>query len=443
MSKFHRNLWYPFTILKDAPKPLKVKSGKGLWLELEDGREIMDAISSWWVNTFGHAHPKITQAITQQSEKLEHVVFANFTHDPAEQAAEMIADALPGSLNRVFYSDDGSTAMEVAMKMAYQYWKNKGQDRPKFICFEGAYHGDTFGAMSAGERSVFTNVFQDLLFDVEFLPYPDTWIGDNTVGDREDEIIAELEMMLTDNPETYAGIMIEPLVQGAGGMKMCREDFLQKLHWVNRQYNTLLIFDEVMTGFGRTGDWFACQRAQVEPDIIAMAKGLTGGFLPLSATVASDDIYDTFYSSDPEKTFWHGHSYTANPLGCVAAIAACELMEEYEPVYSTMEQWHADELHKLRDHPRLKKHRVLGTIAAMDIDTENRDVEVDPYTSEVLRDEDGYLNSVADEIKKRCVDHGVLLRPLGNVLYLMPPYCTTREQLSQMYSAITDLLEEI
>lgn len=443
MSKFHRNLWYPFTILKDAPEPLKVKSGKGLWLELEDGREIMDAISSWWVNTFGHAHPKITEAITQQSEKLEHVVFANFTHDPAEQAAEMIADALPGDLNRVFYSDDGSTAVEVAMKMAYQYWRNKGQNRPKFICFEGAYHGDTFGAMSAGERSVFTDVFQDLLFDVEFLPFPETWIGDTTVGEREDKVIADLESMLSDDPETYAGIMVEPLVQGAGGMKMCREDFLQKLHWVNRQFNTLLIFDEVMTGFGRTGDWFACQRAQVEPDIICMAKGLTGGFLPLSATVASDEIYDNFYSSDPEKTFWHGHSYTANPLGCVAAIAACELMDEFEPVYSAMEQWHADELHRLRDHPRLKKHRVLGTIAAMDIDTEGRNVDVDPYTSEVLRDEDGYLNSVADEIKKRCVDHGVLLRPLGNVLYLMPPYCTTREQLSEMYEAITDLLEEI
>lgn len=442
MSKFHPNIWYPFTILKDAPAPVKVKSGKGLWLELEDGREIMDCISSWWVNTFGHAHPKITNAIAEQSDKLEHVVFANFTHDPAEKAAEMITDALPNSLNRVFYSDDGSTAVEVAMKMAYQYWRNKGQDRPKFICFEGAYHGDTFGAMSAGERSVFTNVFQDLLFDVEFLPYPDTWIGDTTVGDREDEIIAELESMLSEDPEMYAGIMIEPLVQGAGGMKMCREDFLQKLHWVNRQFDTLLIFDEVMTGFGRTGDWFACHRAQVEPDIICMAKGLTGGFLPLSATVASDEIYDTFYSSDPQKTFWHGHSYTANPLGCVAAIAACELMEEYEPVYSNMEKWHTDELHKLRDHPRLKKHRVKGTIAAVDIDTDGRDVDVDPYTSEVLRDEDGYLNSVADEIKKRCVDHGLLLRPLGNVLYLMPPYCTTREQLSEMYQGIRDLLDE-
>lgn len=441
MSKFHPNIWYPFTILKDAPEPLKVKSGDGLWLELDDGREIMDAISSWWVNTFGHAHPKITEAITKQSKTLEHVVFANFTHDPAERAAEMITDALPESLNKVFYSDDGSTAMEAAMKLAYQYWHNKGQKRPKFICFDDAYHGDTFGAMSAGERSVFTNVFQDLLFDVEFLPFPETWIGDETVAEREDEIIAELESMLDENPETYAGIMIEPLVQGAGGMKMCREEFLQKLHWVNRQYNTLLIFDEVMTGFGRTGDWFACQRAQVEPDIIAMAKGITGGFLPLAATVSSDEIYETFYSSDPHKTFWHGHSYTANPLGCAAAIAACELMDEYKPVYSGMENWHREELEKLSDHPRLKKHRVTGTIAAVDIDTSNRDVSVDPYTSEVLNDEDGYLNSVADEIKKRCVDHGVLLRPLGNVLYLMPPYCTTREQLSDMYQAITELLD--
>ena len=427
MSKFHPNIWYPFTILKDAPEPLKVKSGEGLWLELEDGLEIMDAISSWWVNTFGHAHPKITEAITEQSKTLEHVVFANFTHDPAEQVAEQLAEMLPGDLSRVFFSDNGSTAVEVAMKIAFQYWKNKGENRQTFICFEGAYHGDTFGAMSAGERSVFTQVFEDLLFDVDFLPYPETWAGDNTVGEREDTIIAELEKMLDENPETYAGIMIEPLVQGAGGMRMCREDFLQKLHWVNRHFDTLLIFDEVMTGFGRTGDWFASLRAQVEPDLIALAKGLTGGFLPLSVTVASDKIFEAFNSSDPIKTFWHGHSYTANPIGCAAGLASMRLMEENEPTFSEMEKWHQHELHKLRDHPRLKKHRVKGTIAAMEIDTEG---------------EDGYLNPVANRIKEECVDKGLLLRPLGNVLYLMPPYCTSREQLVEMYEGITELLEE-
>lgn len=426
MSKFHRNIWYPFTILKDAPQPLKVKRGDGLWLELEDGRRIMDCISSWWVNIHGHAHPKMVRAISKQAHKLEQVIFANFTHDPAEELAEKVTEQLPGDLNRVFFSDDGSTAVEVAMKMAYQYWRNKGEERTKFICFDGAYHGDTFGAMSAGERSVFTEVFDDLLFDVEFLSYPDTWVGDYTVGDREDEVISELEMMLDGNPETYAGILIEPLVQGAGGMKMCREDFIQKLHWVNRQFDTLLIFDEVMTGFGRTGDWFASRRAQVEPDLIALAKGLTGGFLPLSVTVASDEIYETFNSSDPMKTFWHGHSYTANPIGCAAGLASMELMHENERTFTEMEHWHQDELHKLRDHPKLKNHRVTGTIAAVDIKTEG---------------EDGYLNPVANRIKQECVDKGLLLRPLGNVLYLMPPYCTTREELGKMYQGIVELLE--
>lgn len=422
----HPNIWYPFTILKQAPEPLKVAKGKGLWLELEDGRRIMDCISSWWVNIHGHAHPKITDAIHKQAQQLEHVIFANFTHEPAEQVAELVTGALPGSLNRVFYSDDGSTAVEVAMKIAYQYWKNRGEDRKTFICFEGAYHGDTFGAMSAGARSVFTDVFKELLFDVEFLPYPETWIGDEQAGDKEDAIISQLEEKLDKNPEKYAGILIEPLVQGAGGMRMCREDFLQKLHWVNRQYDTLLLFDEVMTGFGRTGDWFACRRAQVEPDIICLAKGLTGGFLPLSVTVCSDDIYETFNSSDPAKTFWHGHSYTANPLGCAAAIASFELMKEHEPVFREMEQWHREYLSSLEDHPNLNRHRVTGTIAAIDIETDG---------------EGGYLNQIANDIKKKCVDEGVLLRPLGNVLYLMPPYCTTKEELGTMYEKIERLLE--
>ncbi|WP_409070381.1 adenosylmethionine--8-amino-7-oxononanoate transaminase [Aliifodinibius sp. S!AR15-10] len=425
-STMHKNIWYPFTIIQDAPEPLKVTKGDGLWLELEDGRRIMDCISSWWVNIHGHAHPKIAEAIHEQAKKLEQVIFANFTHDPAEKVAEQVTNRLPGDLNRVFYSDDGSTAVEVGMKMAWQYWKNRGEERKTFICFEGAYHGDTFGAMSAGARSMFTEVFSELLFDVEFLPYPQTWIGDDEAGDKEDAVIEQLEAMLNENPDKYAGIMIEPLIQGAGGMRMCRTSFLQKLHWVNRQYGTLLLFDEVMTGFGRTGHWFASDRAQVEPDIICLAKGLTGGSLPLSITVCSDEIYEAFNSSDPMKTFWHGHSYTANPIGCAAAIASMELMEENEPTFSAMEQWHREELDQLMDHSKLKKQRVTGTIAAIEIDNE---------------DEDGYLNEVANHIKKESVNHGLLLRPLGNVLYLMPPYCTTRDELSTMYKGIAELLE--
>lgn len=421
----HKNLWHPFTILKDAPDPLKVKSGKGSWLTLDDGREVLDAISSWWVNIHGHTHPEVADAIYKQAQTLEHVIFAGFTHDPAEQLAEMIVDKLPNNLSRVFYSDNGSTAVEVGMKLAYQFWKNKGEERKTFICFDGAYHGDTFGAMSAGERSVFTDVFKDLLFDVEVLEFPETWMGDKERAAKEDAVIDHLEELLSENPEQYAGIIMEPLVQGAGGMRMCSEEFLQKLHWVNRQFGILLIFDEVMTGFGRTGDYFACKRAQVEPDIICLSKGITGGFMPLSATVCSDEIYQTFNSSDPIKTFWHGHSYTANPLGCAAGIASMKILER-EEAFKKFEGIHNLEIEKIKTHPKLGKFRVMGTIAAMDIQNE---------------EESGYLNSVAADIKEKSVDHGVLLRPLGNVLYLMPPYCTTEQELQQVYKTITEIIE--
>jgi adenosylmethionine-8-amino-7-oxononanoate aminotransferase len=421
----HKNLWHPFTILKDAPDPIKVKSGKGSWLTLEDGREVIDAISSWWVNIHGHTHPEVADAIYEQAQTLEHVIFSGFTHEPAEQLAEMLVEKLPKNLQKVFYSDNGSTAVEVGMKLAYQFWKNKGEERKTFICFEGAYHGDTFGAMSAGERSIFTDVFKDLLFDVEVLPFPETWMDDKDRANKEDEVIEELESLLTKNPEKYAGILIEPLVQGAGGMRMCSEEFLQKLHWTNRQFGVLLIFDEVMTGFGRTGDYFACKRAQVEPDIICLSKGITAGFMPLAATVCSDEIYQTFNSSDPIKTFWHGHSYTANPLGCAAGIASMKILQR-EEAFKKVEDIHKTEIDKLKSHSKLKHFRIMGTIAAMDI---------------VNEEEEGYLNSAAKKIKQECVDHGVLLRPLGNVLYIMAPYCTSEKELQKVYSVIADIVD--
>lgn len=424
----HKNIWYPFTIIKDAPEPIKVVKGDGIWLELDDGRRIMDCISSWWVNLYGHAHPQIADAISEQANKLEQVIFADITHDPAEQVAEKLAELLPGNLNKVFFSDDGSTAVEVAMKMAFQYWKNRGEDRKTFICFEGAYHGDTFGAMSAGSRSIFTEVFKELLFDVEFLPYPHTWVRDEAIPEKEKTVIDELERLLADDPRKYAGVMIEPLVQGAGGMRICREAFIRQLQRICNEHNTLLLFDEVMTGFGRTGARFAADRAGVEPDIICLAKGLTGGFLPLSVTVCSNEIYEAFNSSDPMKTFWHGHSYTANPLGCAAALASFELLEEYEPVFSGMEEWHRENMQQLTDHPMVKNPRIMGTIAAFTIGT---------------GEQDGYLHSITDTIKTRSIEEGLLLRPLGNVLYLMPPYCTTKERLSAMYSSIEKLLSEL
>jgi adenosylmethionine---8-amino-7-oxononanoate aminotransferase len=423
----HPHLWYPYTQAKTAPEPFKVKSAQGVWLELETGERILDCISSWWVNLHGHAHPKIAEAIYQQAKCLEHVIFAGFTHDPAEQLAERLVDRLPAPLTRVFYSDNGSTAIEVALKMAYQYWANQGQPRTTFLAFEGAYHGDTFGAMAVGARSLFTQAFTPLLFDVTFIPYPATHLQDDSAEQREQAILEQLQQTLAQQPEGYAGIIIEPLVQGSGGMQMCRPQFLQRLQQIAKAHNTLLIFDEVMTGFGRTGDWFACTKAQVAPDIICLSKGITGGFLPLAVTVCTETLYDAFYSDDPQKTLYHGHSYAANPLGCAAALASLDLMVEHEAAFNQMEAQHKAHLAKLDHHPRLKNLRVTGTIAAMDLVTEHP----------------GYLNQLSLEIRKRGITQGLLLRPLGNVLYIMPPYCITEDELAFIYQGITTILDTL
>lgn len=426
----HPNIWYPFTVQKGASEPFKVVSGKGLWLRLEDGRKLADCISSWWVNLHGHAHPEIADAIHKQAQQLEHVLFANFTHEPAERLAEKIAGMLPGKLNRVFYSDNGSTAVEVALKMAVQYWKNKGEARTRFLAFEGAYHGDTFGAMSAGARSVFNRAFNEMLFDVDFVDFPATWEGDENAEETEDRVIGQIKELFRQHPGQYAGIILEPLVQGAGGMRMCRDGFLEKLSRETRKFGSLMIFDEVMTGFGRTGETFACERAGAEPDIICLAKGITGGFLPLSVTVCNEEVYSSFYSDDPLKTFWHGHSYTANPLGCAAGLASMNLLEDNETgkSFRGMEQKHKHYLSDILETGNVEKARVKGTIAAFDV---------------ITGEETGYLNDISGQIKEKCVDYGLLIRPLGNTVYLMPPYCITDDELSGVYGRLKELLSTI
>ena len=423
----HPNLWYPYTQAKTAPEPLKVKSAHGIWLKLEDDRQIIDCISSWWVNLHGHAHPKIAEAIYQQAKTLEQVIFAGFTHDPAEQLAEKLVSKFPAGLTRVFYSDNGSTAVEVALKMAYQYWINLGQKRSTFLTFEGAYHGDTFGAMSAG-KSLFTQAFTDLLFNVESLPFPETYIGDRTILEREQHILALLEKKLSQNGDRYAGFILEPLVQGASGMRMCRPKFLQQLCDIARQFNILVIFDEVMTGFGRTGEWFACVKTEIKPDIICLSKGLTGGFLPLAVTACSEQIYNAFYSDNPAKTLYHGHSYAANPLGCAAALASFELTQSCEPIFRSMETRHIEYLTRFETYPKVEKIRVTGTIAAMDL---------------VTTHQSGYLNQISLDIRQKAIAKGLLLRPLGNVLYLMPPYCVTDEELAIVYQGIEEILDDL
>ena len=422
----HPNVWYPFTPIEGMATPLKVVGGRGARVVLEDGRELLDCISSWWVTLHGHGHPAIADAIHAQALELEHVIFAGFTHEPAERLAEALADMLPGDLSRVFFSDDGSTAVEVALKMAYQYWVNRSESRQTFLAFEGAYHGDTVGAMSVGAESAFTGVFGELLFDVERLPFPSTWIGDEGAPEREAEVLETLRARLAATDRPVAGVIAEPLVQGAGGMRMCRADFLRGVRAATAEAGTLLILDEVMTGFGRTGARFACERAGVAPDLICLSKGLTGGFLPLAVTVASERVYQAFVSREAAKTFWHGHSYTANPLGCAAALASLELLRENAEAFQGMEAHHRAFLARL-DPALTERPRVTGTIAAFAVRT---------------RGTGGYFDDIGDEIKRRTVDKGLLLRPLGSTLYLMPPYCVTDEEREQMYAGVLGLVRD-
>lgn len=418
-------IWQPFTQMKTASPPLKVVRGKGAWVELKDGRKLLDCISSWWVTIHGHSHPVLAEALYQQAQQLEHIIFAGFTHDPAEKLSQKLLNHLPPSLTRIFFSDNGSTAVEVALKMAYQYWCNRGEtNRRTFIGFEGGYHGDTIGAMSMGGSSLWWQSFQPLMFATDIVSYPATFEGDEEVGKKEAESLKEIEFLLQQGD--YAGIFIEPLVQGAAGMRMCRPQFLQALQGLAHQYNVLLIYDEVMTGFGRTGELFACLKSATAPDILCLSKGLSGGCLPLAVTLATEKIYQEFYSDEPQKAFYHSHSYTGNPLACAVSVASLELLEQNPNVYKGMEALHDRFLDKwLRDHPKLERIRTCGTIAAMDIRTEDRD---------------GYYNAIAPILKSRFLEAGFLMRPMGNTLYIMPPYCITPDELESIYKAICEIL---
>ena len=422
-----QHVWHPFTQAQTAPDPIPITSAKGIRLYAEDGREFLDLISSWWVNLHGHAHPTIAAAIAKQAHTLEQVIFAGFTHQPAAQLAHELVQRLPAGLTRVFFSDDGSTAVEVALKMALQYWRNQGEaQRTRFLAFEGGYHGDTVGAMSVGRGSDFFSTYGSLLFEVGLLPYPQTWDGDADVVSKEQAALAVLDAYLAQHGETLAGIIIEPLVQGAAGMRMCRPEFLQQLAAKLRAAGILLIFDEVMTGFGRTGAMFAAIKAQVMPDLICLSKGLTAGFLPMSVTVASEAIYAAFLGENFDRALIHGHSFTANPLGCAAALASLQVFEDEQTLAKLpqIEAWHRQGLAQLAGHPAVQHVRVTGTIAAFDVVTTDA----------------GYTSAVGAKLKAFFHERGLLLRPLGNVVYLLPPYCVTQDELALAYQTIGEAL---
>ncbi len=410
------NLWPPFTQIGSALPPKRVITGNGALLNIEGSPPLIDAISSWWVTLHGHSNQYIASEIANQAKRLEQVIFADFTHPQAERLAKRLSK-LTG-LQRLFFSDNGSTAVEVAVKMACQWWHNQAVNRRQIIAFEGAYHGDTFGAMALGERNLFNAPFAEMLFPVKRVPWPSTWRNDNDISHKEELSLKQLEKHL--DKET-AAVILEPLIQGAGGMALVRAEFLQKVEKLVRQAGALLIADEVLTGFGRCGHFFAFQKAGISPDLIAMSKGLTGGFLPMGVTMASEKIFQGFIGDDPKLTLWHGHSFTANPLGCAAANASLDLLEKNPELFENFESRHLPHLTVLESHPKIKRTRLIGTIAAFEIEVDGAQ---------------GYLNPAGLVIKEQAFKHGVFLRPLGQVIYLLPPLCITDRQLNACYEAI-------
>jgi len=421
-GSWHPHLWHPFIQPASAAAPRRAVRGNGALLELDDGRQLIDAISSWWVTLHGHGEPTIAAAIAAQALQLEQVIFADFRHPAAERLAERLS-ALSG-LQRLFFSDNGSTAVEVALKIAWQWWHNRGMPRSRLIAFDGAYHGDTFGAMAVGERSIFSTPFEPLLFEVARAPWPATWWDDPDVEAREAEALARLEQLLE---VPTAAVILEPLVQGAGGMAMVRPAFLQQLQERVRQAGALLIADEVMTGFGRCGELFASRLAGIQPDLMALSKGLTGGFLPMGVTLASERIYGDFVDHDPARTFYHGHSFTANPLGCAAALASLDLLEADPQRYRDIESRHRSHLRALSHHPAVRRPRLQGSVAAFNL----------------ACGEAGYLNPAGPELQRLVLEEGVFLRPLGQVVYLLPPLCISDAQLERCYGAIGRALERL
>lgn len=411
-----RHLWHPYTQHGSAPPPIPIARAEGAYLYDTGGRAILDAISSWWVNLHGHAHPAIASAIAEQARTLEQVIFAGFTHEPAARLAGELVSVLPQGLERIFLSDNGSTAVEVALKMAIQFWSNRGEKRPLVCALENAYHGDTFGAMSVSGRGIFTEPFGEHLWEVARLPDP-------TEGDT----VAALDRLLDQRGSELAALIVEPLLLGAGGMRMYPEAVLRSLRERTTAHGVLLIADEVLTGFGRTGPLFACGAAAVRPDILCMSKGLTGGFLPLGATATTDAVFEAFRSPDRHLTLFHGHSYTANPLACAAGRASLRLLDgACGGRRARIETAHREWLGRLRDHPRVRNPRVLGTVAAFDLVAES-----------------GYLSPIGQELGRFALEHGVLLRPLGNVVYLLPPYCTTPAEVGGVYEVIERFLEGV
>jgi adenosylmethionine-8-amino-7-oxononanoate aminotransferase len=411
-------LWHPYTQHKTAALPIAITKGEGALLWDENNKEYIDAIASWWVNPFGHSNKFIADAVYKQLTTLEHVLFGGFTHEPAVVLAEKLMEILPKNQKKIFFSDNGSTAVEVAIKVALQYFYNKGEKKTTIIAFENAFHGDTFAAMAASGISFYTQAFQGMFIDVVRIPVP-------TKGNEAASYEA-LNNAIAANKA--AGFIFEPLVQGAAGMVMYEPEALDRLIEICQANNVLTIADEVMTGFGKTGKTFACDYIQNRPDMMCLSKALTGGTIPMAITTFTQELFDGFYSDDINKALFHGHTFTANPTGCAAALASLVLLqtESMQANINRINESHRNFEKQIKTHPKVTATRVLGVIFALEIKTESAA---------------SYYGNLRNKLYNFFIENGVILRPVGNIVYILPPYIITKSQLDKVYEVVEKALE--
>lgn len=424
-------LWHPCTQMKDHEwLPLvPIRRGDGVWLEDFEDKRYLDAISSWWVNLFGHCNPYINAQLKQQIDTLEHVLLAGFSHEPAIRLAERLVEITPSTLSRVFYADNGSSAIEVALKMSFHYWRNQGnRDKTKFITLSNSYHGETLGALAIGDVKLYKETYAPLLMQPITVPSPDCYLRDQgeSCADYSTRMFSHMEQALEQHAGEVCAVIVEPLVQCAGSMRMYDAAYLKLLRTACDHYNVHLIADEIAVGFGRTGTLFACEQAGISPDFMCLSKGLTGGYLPLSAVLTSEQVYEAFYADySTLNAFLHSHSYTGNPLGCAAALATLDLFEQNNAIEHnrTLAQQMADATAHLKQHPHVGEVRQRGMILAMEM-VKNKHTK-EPYPWQERR---------GLQVYQHALKNGVLLRPLGDVIYFMPPYVITREQIDLLAS---------
>ena len=411
-------LWHPYTQHKTAALPIAIKKGKGALLWDENNKEYIDAIASWWVNPYGHSNTFIADAIYKQLTTLEHVLFGGFTHEPAILVAEKLMEILPKNQQKIFFSDNGSTAVEVAIKVALQYFFNKNEKRTTIIAFENAFHGDTFGAMAASGISFFMEAFEGMFIDVVRIPVP--------VRGLEQVSFDALQQVIKNN--NCAGFIFEPLVQGAAGMVMYEAEALDNLMRICQENNVLTIADEVMTGFGKTGKTFATDYLVEKPDMMCLSKALTGGTIPMAITTFTQDLFDAFYDDDINKALFHGHTFTANPTGCAAALASLELLQTngMQANIIRVNNNHLGFQARIKNHSKVTTTRVLGVIFALEIKTESAA---------------SYYGSLRNKLYDFFIENGVILRPVGNIVYILPPYIITDAQLEKVYQVVENALE--